>query len=235
MGYDSQFINPKINRNNLDRYVIRDGIFKAVCEVLPHFGSKLMDVGCGKMPYKEFILKNSLVSEYVGLDIETSLNYDDNIKPDLLWDGKKIPSDSNSFDTIMVTEVLEHCPVPEIVIDECHRVLKLEGVFFFTVPFIWNLHEIPHDEFRYTPFALKRLLSNAGFKSITIKSPGGWHRSMAQMLGLWVRRSGLNRYQYAALSRLVKPVMNYLINIDQEISEFKEGQMIPSLYGWAKK
>jgi len=88
----------------------------------------------------------------------------------------------------IATEVFEHCPDPEIVMKEIWRVLKLGGILFFTVPFLWNLHETPYDEYRYTPFALKRHLTQSGFTEIEIKAMGGWDAALAQMLGLWVRR-----------------------------------------------
>jgi len=86
------------------------------------------------------------VISYLGIDLEGALIYDANIKPDFTWDGKRLPFETNSFDTIISTEVLEHCPEPEVFLYEVFRVLKKGGVFFFTVPFLWNLHEVPHDE-----------------------------------------------------------------------------------------
>jgi SAM-dependent methyltransferase len=147
-----------------------------------------------------------------------------------------MPIESESFECAFGTEVLEHCPNPEVVMKEVHRVLKPGGVFFFTVPFLWNLHEVPNDEYRYTPFSLERHLKNSGFTDITIKATGGWHASMAQMLGLWVRRSSMSSRKRKILSRFLKPIIKYLIKLDEpENVQFKEGQMITGLYGVAKK
>lgn len=221
---------------NLDRYFIRTSIFNAIKLVLPRFNGKLLDIGCGKMPYKNYILQNSTVYEYVGLDIENALEYDQSIKPDFLWDGKIMPFQSNSFESAFGTEVLEHCPDPEIILKEVYRVLKPDGVFFFTVPFLWNLHEVPNDEYRYTPFSLQRHLQNSGFKDVAIKATGGWHASMAQMLGLWVRRSPLSNKKRKYLSIVIKPIIKYLIKLDNNSTiQFGEGQMITGLYGTAKK
>ena len=134
------------------------GVFKDL------FEGELLDIGCGKMPYKKYILEHSRVTNYVGLDIEQALVYDAKLKPDHTWDGKIMPFENESFNCTFGTEVLEHCPEPEIVLKEVHRVLKPNGIFFFTVPFLWNLHEVPHDEYRYTPFSLERHLKNSGFK-----------------------------------------------------------------------
>lgn len=83
-----------------------------------------------------------------------------------------MPFNSNSFDCAIGTEVLEHCPNPEIVLKEVFRVLKPGGTFFFTVPFLWPIHEPQHDEYRYTPFAMKRILGLSGFDNILIHSTG---------------------------------------------------------------
>ena len=187
------------------------------------------------MPYKNYILKNSKVDEYVGLDIETALQYDQEIKPDFTWDGITMPFQDATFDCAIGTEVLEHCPEPEVILKEVYRVLKPDGLFFFTVPFLWNLHEVPNDQYRYTPFSLKRHLEKSGFKQIEIKPTGGWHASMAQMLGLWVRRSPLSTSKRHVLSRICLPIIKYLIKKDRpENIMFSEGQMITGLYGIAK-
>ncbi len=233
---NNDFINIEFTSSNLDRYYIRHSILNALKLNLPFFKGNLLDIGCGKMPYKKYILDSSDVEKYVGLDIETALVYDDLIKPDYTWNGRVMPFEDNSFECAFGTEVLEHCPEPEIVLREVFRVLKQDGVFFFTVPFLWNLHEVPHDEYRYTPFSLKRHLENSGFRDIDIKATGGWHASMAQMLGLWVRRSLMTKNKRRLLSVILKPIIWYLIKMDKKDQvAFKEGQMITGLYGTAKK
>lgn len=230
------FINIPFSIENLDRFYIRTSIFKALKNNVSSFNGNLLDIGCGKMPYKKYIIENSEIVEYVGLDIENALEYDKLVKPDFFWNGKTMPFESNSFESAFGTEVLEHCPEPEVVLNEVYRVLKTGGVFFFTVPFLWNLHEVPHDEYRYTPFSLQRHLENVGFKEIEINATGGWHASMAQMLGLWVRRSPMSKRKRKCLSIILKPIIGFLIKMDKNTTvEFVEGQMITGLYGTAKK
>ncbi|MDQ3190813.1 MAG: class I SAM-dependent methyltransferase [Bacteroidota bacterium] len=234
MGKD--FIDVHLSSAFIDRYLVRKSIFDALNLSMNKFSGKFLDIGCGKMPYKEYILKNTLVNEYIGLDIEGSLVYDAGVKPDFTWDGIKMPFEGNSFECAFATEVLEHCPHPEIVLKETIRVLKPGGLIFFTVPFLWPLHEVPHDEYRYTPFSLARHLKQSGFIDIEIKALGGWHASMAQMLGLWVKRSPLSPRKRKILSMILLPVVKYLIKKDKFYpATFKESQMITGLYGTAKK
>ena len=230
------FIDITLNVENLDIYYIRQSIFKALKKSITHLNGDLLDIGCGKMPYKNYILEHSSVSTYIGLDIETAKIYDKQVKPDYTWDGIKMPFENASFDCAFGTEVLEHCPQPEIVLKEVCRVLKPGGAFFFTVPFLWNLHEVPHDEYRYTPFSLERHLRNSGFTNININATGGWHASMAQMLGLWVKRSPMSKRKRDFLSNALKPIIKYLIKLDKpETVQFKDGQMITGLYGLVRK
>ena len=230
------FLNIQFSKSNLDRYYIRMSILKALRGNFQLFEGNLLDIGCGKMPYKDFILKNSSVKNYIGLDIENGFQYSVIVKPDYTWDGIKMPFANGTFETTFATEVLEHCPYPKVVLDETYRVMKQGGCFFFTVPFLWNLHEVPNDEYRFTPFALERLLKESGFKNIDIKATGGWHASMAQMLGLWVRRAPMSIRQRNFLSWILKPVIKKLIKMDKfSPVEFKEGQMITGLSGVAFK
>ena len=232
----SDFVNIKLNDKNLDIYHARNSIFKAIEDAIPNFKGNLLDVGCGKMPYKNYILENSEINNYVGLDIETALEYDKYVKPDLLWDGKKMPIKDNSYNTIIATEVLEHCFEPEILLKEIYRVLKPGGLLFFTVPFVWNFHETPYDAYRYTPFALERHLLNSGFKDIKIKATGGWHAAMAQMLGLWIKRSPMSSKKRRVFSKIGIVLIKYLLKKETTSTvSLSEGQMITGLYGIIKK
>jgi SAM-dependent methyltransferase len=236
MNSQKEFLSPSFTPNNLDRYLARSSILRAFKEVLPRFSGTLLDVGCGLMPYKTLVLQSpSQAQKYIGLDLVDNGRQ----KPDLIWDGQTIPLDECSIDCAMLTEVLEHCPEPEKVIKEILRVLKPGGLLFLTVPFFWTLHEVPHDEYRYTPFALERHLKNSGFAQIKLEPLGGWDASLAQMLGLWVRR----RLGFSVQARLLKfifsivlfPIIWFLIKIDSLPKEFSESTMITGLSGTAIK
>lgn len=229
------FIEIPFNSSNLDRFYIRNSILNAINEYLPLFKGKLLDLGCGQMPYREFIIEKSKITEYVGVDLENGFEYNETSKPDFLWDGIKLPFHNSEFDTVILTEVLEHVTDPFITLKEAHRVLRKGGLLFFTVPFLWPLHEIPFDEVRFTPFALGRILKQTDFENVEIKATGGWHAALAQMLGLWVRRSEITDRKRKNLSIFLKPIIRNLIKKDLKPIRFGEGQMITGLYGKAIK
>jgi SAM-dependent methyltransferase len=219
---------------NLDKYVHRKAILSALQESLPLFSGRLLDYGCGKMPYKDYILEHSGVTEYIGLDIETALNYD-NTKPDIVWNGTTLPFTDGFFDVVFATEVFEHVHGLESALHEIYRVLKQDGILFFTMPYVWPLHEVPNDEYRYTPFALEKIFKKAAFSNIAIKPTGGWNATLAQMLGLWVRRNPMSKRKKTFLSYMMRPVIKALLNRDTKPSEYSENTMIPGLYGIVRK
>ena len=135
------------------------------------------------------------------------------------------------MDCAICAEVLEHCSEPEKVIKEIYRVLKPSGVLFFTVPFIWPLHEVHYDEYRYTPFSIERHLLNSGFSDIKIEAQGGWDASLAQMLGLWVRRRPMGKINRKMLSKLIFPLYKYLVNKDLVLANLSESVMMTGLVG----
>lgn len=101
------------------------------------------------------------------------------------------------------------------------------------------MHDIPHDEFRYTAFARRRILENAGFPNPTIEGTGGRHAVLAVTLGLWVRRRQLNPLVNVmtrrVLSVLLCPIIWLLFKLDERPRQFAESTMVVGLSGFAHK
>lgn len=231
MHNSDNFLNPKCSARTLDFFGDRRHLLDALSKQLGNFYGTFLDIGCGGMPYKSIVLAlPSRVEKYVGLDLDNGYG-----TPDIIWDGKKIPLADSSVDCAMATEVFEHCPDVELVLRETLRVLKPGGFLFFTVPFLWPLHDSPHDEYRYTPFALERHLRNAGFKHIALQSLGGWDASLAQMIGLWVRRRPMPGHVRQLLSLLLTPLVYFLFRRDLPPPVTTDQTMITGISGTAIK
>lgn len=186
------------------------------------------------MPYRDYILANSSVTEYVGMDFESGI-YADRKNPDVFWDGCHMPLEDESFDSAMATEVLEHCPDPGVVMNEAFRILKPRGTFFLTVPFLWPLHDVPYDEYRYTPYAMERLLNENGFMDIEINAMCCCDSLLAQMLGLWLRRRPMSPSKRKWLCSILFPVYKKLLEKDSIPSSFDSSVIITGLTGICKK
>ena len=227
------FLDPKLSPEFADLYVVRTRILERLNQAIPLFRGTLLDVGCGQMPYREHILgRNGKITRYVGLDFATG-KYADRKQPDITWDGTVIPLADASVDCAMATEVLEHCPDPLAVLKEIRRVLAPGGAFFFTTPYLWPIHDAPHDHYRYTPYAMERLLAEAGFKDAHVGALGGWNASLAQMIGLWLRRAPMAAEMREGLTRDLFPFYQELLRTDAVPDDFSRNPMITGLAGTA--
>ncbi len=219
---NSPFLTPDL-RSDYDLFVIRKALLNALNKALPELKGTLVDVGCGTQPYRDYILGNSSVSEYIGVEWEDSF-YLKQVRPEKQWDGKTLPFEEATVDSCMATEVLEHLPDPEQVTSEIFRILKPGGTLFLTVPFLWPLHEIPFDEYRYTPFSIKRILKHGGFKdeNISISATGGWFACLAQMISHTVVMEFPKRRTRKILTRLSYPLIRWLLARDRPPAAFEK-------------
>lgn len=231
----NSFLTPSLAPWNIDRFLPRKSILVALERNAPHLRGVCLDVGCGDMPYRPLLLSPPFqISTYIGLDRREDRSQ--NTPPDLFWDNGRIPLAASSVDSALCTEVLEHCPDPLALLREVHGVLKPGGMLVLTVPFLWPLHEVPHDWCRYTPFALKQFLESAGFRVCELRPLGGYDRSLAQMLGLWLRRRPMNRWLRASLTLLLYPIWTALrLSYEPDASGWDEGMMITGLMARAVK
>jgi SAM-dependent methyltransferase len=225
------FLDVRLTAATLDRWQPRNAILTAVTDEAPTMSGLVLDVGCGQQPYRPVITAVPAVTGYVGVDMPS----DRYAGHDVAWDGLRLPVAEAVAGQVLLTEVLEHCPDPSVVLAEVFRVLRPGGRLLLTVPFLWPLHDAPYDEWRYTPFSLDRLLRDAGFTHVTLRAMGGWDASMAQLIGLWVRRRPMGARKRALLSALARPVVKRLVSRDRRPDAFTNGVMLTGISGTAAK
>ena len=227
------FIQVNINKVTPSIYVIRKTLFDAVGDLKPILHGKVLDIGCGVMPYKEYLL-NPQISDYIGIDIEEPTAYEGLIKPDQIWDGNRIPFEDSSFDYVIATEFLEHYFDTFHILSEINRVLKKGGVLFFTVPSIWPLHAVPYDYHRFTPLALNEYFRRTGFSKFDIRALGGIHISVALILSFWYEKIRKNR-KLLFSDKIFKMVIKFLMRRNRKLNDFNNGDVYSGLYGFVEK
>ncbi|MHB8163119.1 MAG: methyltransferase domain-containing protein [Methanoregula sp.] len=168
----------------------------------------VVDLGCGDAPYKDIFLEQC--DCYIGVDWAESCHSKKNV--DLLVDlNRELPFKSNSIDTLIVIEVLEHLKEPNLFLSECYRILKMGGQIFLTVPFNWQLHEEPHDYYRFTRYGLDYLLHKWNFSDIDITEWTGFWQ-------MWALK--LNYHTYRTVPDPFKFFLIPLWYFDQIISKY---------------
>lgn len=84
-------------------------------------------------------------------------------------DIAKLPFKNNSVDAVICEAVLEHTKDPQIVVKEIKRVLKLNGIVYIVVPFIFSFHSSPNDYYRWSKEGLRELMNKFEEKEIGIR------------------------------------------------------------------
>lgn len=114
---------------------------------------KTLDIGAGGSPYAK------LFPNRVSVDIVSQEGVD------VVADVHDLSVFKNEeFDIILCTEALEHFHDPTQAIRELTRVLKRDGILILSTRFIFPLHNIPHDYYRFTEYGLRYLLRGYDIK-----------------------------------------------------------------------
>lgn len=139
----------------------------------------LIDLGCGKAPlfmeYKKFVNEITCADWAQSFHKNPYTDVDCNLNEPLPFEGE-------TFDTIILSDVLEHIAEPKLLCCEMSRILRKGGHILMNVPFYYRLHEVPHDYFRYTQYAMEYLCKVAGLKVILLEPLGGVPHVLADIL-----------------------------------------------------
>lgn len=140
-------------------------------EVLPKMcKGDLLDLGCGKVPFYPFY--KPLVSSITCVDWGNSYNGNEHI--DVFCDlNGKLPFNDNSFDTIILSDVIEHLNNPLNTLCEVKRVIRNGGKIILNYPFLYGIHESPFDFGRYTKFQIQNWSNSLSFNILIEREYGG--------------------------------------------------------------
>ena len=100
------FINPF--------YFARYALYKNVSSIANHITGNVIDVGCGKKPYKHLFQ----TKKYIGIEVEQEGHDHTNEDVDVFYDGNRIPFDDARFDSAITSQVLEHVFTPDAFLTE---------------------------------------------------------------------------------------------------------------------
>ena len=85
---------------------------------------------------------------------------------------KKLKVKSNKFDNVLLFNVLEHLNDHNKTFSEIFRILKKNGLLIGSTPFLYQVHGVPNDYFRFTKNFFEEKLKKNKFKEIKIKNLG---------------------------------------------------------------
>lgn len=170
---------------------------------------KIVDIGCGSCNYKAFCLSLNNVSSYFGVEYPGWLNNFNKahavskqfgVIGDVLlrssplqvqiWaDGTELGIKTGSVDTVVSFGVLEHIANPDKYISEVARILKKEGYFILTIPFLYESHggqDCQDDFWRWTKHGIILELKKHDFNNIDIFTYGRVGTMFSQLINSYL-------------------------------------------------
>jgi methionine biosynthesis protein MetW len=114
---------------------------------IPKTAKNILELGCGEGMFGSYLREN-MSAKVSGIEIETKFATKAKKNLDKVYIGdaeliiKKLPD--NSFDVIVVNDVLEHMVDPYSVLKEAKRILRKGGVVVSSIPNMRNFHVMYH-------------------------------------------------------------------------------------------
>ncbi|MEA3426507.1 MAG: methyltransferase domain-containing protein [Bacteroidota bacterium] len=188
-------------------YYIRKGLYNKISLYSRELNGRLMDFGCGSKPYQSLFTN---VTEYIGLDYAGEGHSHEQESIDVYYDGKTIPFENETFDSVLSSEVFEHLFALQQLLPEIARVTKKGGKFLITCPFVWEEHEIPVDYARYTRFALQDMLEKNGFEIEVIDKNGHFLSALHQLFVLYIHDHWLHKVWFFSKLSLFRKLIRHI-------------------------
>jgi SAM-dependent methyltransferase len=179
--------------------------------------ARVLDAGAGEIRHARHFARQ----RYCGVDLavgDRTWNY---TRLDAIADLARLPFPAGCFDAAINIVTLEHVRQPELVLGEIARTLAPAAPLLAIVPHEWEVHQSPHDYFRYTRHGMQYLLERAGMVEIEIRPVGGYFRLLARRLlnGLQFFSGGLRWFGFIPAALLLVPpalLIPYLDFLDRD-------------------
>lgn len=142
--------------------------WKAVSEYVR--GKTILDLGCNPFDQSGLLAgKMPKSAKYFGLDLRKEsyqkIKSAGAIPVICNLNKEKIPLAPNYFDTIIISETLEHTKRPYEILEQSHKLLKPKGTIIITVPNISSLNNL-FDVLREKHFRKELRIKDEGFHHI---------------------------------------------------------------------
>ena len=166
-------------------------------------GARVLDAGSGEGQYRHHFTRQ----RYWGVDLAVGDAAWDYSQVDAVADLTALPFRAATFDAAVHIVTIEHLKEPGRALAEIARTLAPGGTLLIAAPQEWEVHQAPHDYFRYTRYGLAYLLEQSGFEVREMRAAGGYFRLLARRLlnGLQFFTGGIRWLLFLPAAMLLVP------------------------------
>lgn len=140
--------------------------------------TRLLDAGAGEGQYREYFGRQ----RYVGFDLGIGDATWDYAGLDCVGDLLRLPFRDGCFGAELSVVTLEHVTDPAKAVEEMSRVAGDGARLLLVVPLEWEVHQSPHDYYRFTRHVVRRLLEGNGWVIEKLEPAGGFFRLLSRRL-----------------------------------------------------
>ena len=231
--YTTEITSDKLISDN----PIHQRLLKAYLASKPLVSGDLLEVGCGEGRGVEILA--SQATSYLGLDkITTVISRLTGKYPEYTFQTAHIPPlkgiPSNSYDTVVSFQVIEHIGDDRLFLQELHRVLKPGGKAIISTPNRhFSLSRNPWHIREYSPIELKSLCEII-FSNVSTKGIGGnekvmeYHEANRKSVRRFTRWDILN-LQYRLPASVLKVPYEILNRINRRALFRQEGEKVTDI------
>lgn len=163
-------------------------------------GARVLDFGCGGSPYREWLGP----VDYKRADFEGTGDVDFHIRAD-----GRIEAQSEAFDMLLSTQVLEHVSDVDSYLSECERLLRPGGTLVLTTHGTFEDHPCPHDYRRWTAEGIRHDIGKHRLEVIDVRKLTTDGRALAFLLrtrigSLGSRRTGSFGWMFWLLGKVLE-------------------------------
>jgi 2-polyprenyl-3-methyl-5-hydroxy-6-metoxy-1,4-benzoquinol methylase len=185
LSYDEKYFQNQLNKSD-DKVAFQYGrLLQHIANIAPD--ARILDAGCGAGPALRYLKQGGFIP--FGTDL---IEYPLRQARQLLPDARLVQCDSdvalpfvaNSFDVILLSEVIEHVASPEFTLRECWRVLRGGGAVALTTPNLWDARRAYYPllgkvwsgdadathQTLFNPRTLRDVFVRAGFRRVRVRA-----------------------------------------------------------------
>lgn len=194
-----------INSSSFRRYHLNKNLYNQK----HYLKSKIIDIGGYKNNdrYKKNIFVNKKI---------VYLNIDSKFSPDYLENFENNTISSELYDTVLMLETIEYFSNPHHALKEVSRILKKDGYFILSYPFLNPQHgDYENDLYRFSESFIKKFINeNKFFDLVMIKRDGSIFAVIYDIFRnniLAIKKKVIIRFLFLNLLRIFKPIF-YLLD-----------------------
>lgn len=184
----------------------------------------VLDIGCADRWVERTLAP---ACRYIAIDYPETGQKMYHARPDVFADASKLPFGDLSIASVVMLEVLEHLRHPALALQEIARVLQPRGRLYLTVPFLYPVHDAPHDYQRYTAHGLVREVEAVGLQVEHLRPNLGAAETAGLMACLAMAGMALEALRRRSPALLLLPVLAAGIPITNLVA-WTSARLLPS-------